>query len=776
MGADGLAQLLHHGFHRRLADLLDQGGGLAEVQQHDGERGVLLQRPAQVGEQHVNIGGALEQARLLVGDGQGLHQAAQAGVVDRQHHLVGNGLQHHHVGLPPHVAGGALLQDHHAHVLFAVHKRNGQDRLDAQGGDELLDGSQLGSIGSVGDGDQAVGHGQPLQHPDELDDGHHVGLLDAGGAVLQGGRRGLAGGAQPGHAAAGAPVAAHVVDGGKEHAFHVALAVDVAGDLGDFGDVVHRLLVGHRLGQRRGALGSRRRRRGPGRGRGSGGRSRGSGRHTGIVVEGAQLLVALILAGEELLDALQALHRARAHGVLEKDLRLQHQVFQHGGLALGFGAGCGGRLFAGLDDRAEAVGDGVEAVGIDLAAQHLQALLVAALVGIDFGGAVETVAGLEEVAGGVVELEEPEQGVAIVVLAVGGVEQADHVLQELGAGGAFLDRLLHQADELAAAPGLVLVLLQLAGQGQGLVLTVAVEKAADHAHDLVDLLGIVLEELPDVGLGLLGAAGGDQGAGVGLAVLGGAVGGGGDGLQDGDGLGGIAAGQQAAAVSQGDVAVGAVERVGALVPGEAVAFFLLQLAGVEEGLGGGLAVAQFGGQLAQLAEVLQLGLQHHHAAQRGHGVGLAPGADQRAHGGVVGLQRLVFLGLLGDLGEAQGLLHLGGMKAGQLLVSDGGLGGVADRGLAVEDLAQQHGRVLGAVERDAEVGGGLADGVVGGVVLQDAEKLLQGIGLLALLQVLLGFFQTFGDIGHGYVRARRRGGLRILWQAGAGSNRASTLS
>jgi hypothetical protein len=308
----------------------------------------------------------------------------------------------------------------------------------------------------------------------------------------------------------------------------------------------------------------------------------------------------------------------------------------------------------------------------------------------------------------------------------------------------------------------VLVLLQLAGQLQRLVLVLAVQQAADHPDHLVDLLGVVLEELPDVRLGLQRAPSRDQGAGVGLAVVRGAVGGGGDGLEDGDGLGGVAAGQQAAPVGQGDIAVGSVQRVSALVPGKAVAFLLLQLAGVEEGLRGGLAVAHLPRQLAQLAKILQPGLEDDQAAQRAQGIGPAAGCDERLDGGVVRLNRLFLLGLLRDLGEAQGLLDPGRPDTGQLLVDDGGLDHVTDAGLAVEDLAQQHDGVVGAVQGEAEVGGVLADQLVVGVVLQDAEVLLQGVGLLALLEILLGFFQALGDIGHGDVRATLRGGLRIL--------------
>ncbi|MBI3781263.1 MAG: AAA family ATPase, partial [candidate division NC10 bacterium] len=80
------------------------------------------------------------------------------------------------------------------------------------------------------------------------------------------------------------------------------------------------------------------------------------------------------------------------HAVLQEDFGLQHQVFQHRGL--GIGRGVLGLLLRRprLHHRSKAVGDAVELVGINFAAQPLQPLLVPRLVGINFGGAVQRVA------------------------------------------------------------------------------------------------------------------------------------------------------------------------------------------------------------------------------------------------------------------------------------------------------------------------------------------------------------------------------------------------
>src|SRR3954470_3433068 len=84
----------------------------------------------------------------------------------------------------------------------------------------------------------------------------HVRLLDAGRTVFKGGGGRFSGGAKSTDAAAGSVMAADVIDGGKEHAFHGGLAIDVAGDLSHAAEIIDSILfVSERRHDCRGADG-----------------------------------------------------------------------------------------------------------------------------------------------------------------------------------------------------------------------------------------------------------------------------------------------------------------------------------------------------------------------------------------------------------------------------------------------------------------------------------------------------------------------------------------
>ena len=201
-------------------------------------------------------------------------------------------------------------------------------------------------------------------------------------------------------------MAAHIIDRGEQDCLHVGLPVNVAGNLGHSRNVVYGVLIGngcrplrrHTYRIRQGHCRRNHSLRG-----GHWGRSRGFWRrrhvvvlrhHAGIHVQRPQFLVAILFPRKQLLDPLQPLHRLRAHAVLQKNLCLQHEVFEHGRFVFavragGFIIGLALRRRAHLDRRGKAVGDSAVAVGVNLAAQHLQALLVPGLIGIDLGGGIE---------------------------------------------------------------------------------------------------------------------------------------------------------------------------------------------------------------------------------------------------------------------------------------------------------------------------------------------------------------------------------------------------
>ncbi len=139
--------------------------------------------------------------------------------------------------------------------------------------------------------------------------------------------------------------------------------------------------------------------------------------HARRQVQLLQILIAFLFARKKLLNALQALNRLGAHPVLHQDFRLQHQILQGGGAqrrALGFG-----RLGR-LGHAGEARRNHPEAVLVDFSAQHFQALLMAGLVGIHIGGAIQALRGLGVISHAAVQIEELEQSLAIVPFAVGG--------------------------------------------------------------------------------------------------------------------------------------------------------------------------------------------------------------------------------------------------------------------------------------------------------------------------------------------------------------------
>src|SRR5690349_8737866 len=114
-------------------------------------------------------------------------------------------------------------------------------------------------------------------------------------------------------------MAAYIVGSGEEHAFYVRLAVNIARDFGNAGEITDRIrtIRGHsRLWNGR----TRRSRSG------SGLRLRGSAlvlrRYPRAYIQLTQFVVLLFFTRKQLLDALQTLHSLRAHRVLEEYLSL----------------------------------------------------------------------------------------------------------------------------------------------------------------------------------------------------------------------------------------------------------------------------------------------------------------------------------------------------------------------------------------------------------------------------------------------------------------------
>ncbi len=284
--------------------------------------------------------------------------------------------------------------------------------------------------------------------------------------------------------------------------------VELAGDLGYAGEAAH---VGCGIG----SGGGRRRLGGVYRGRGRSGRWRQRGR-TGVArrdsrghVEALQILVALFFSGKEFLNSLQPLHGLVAHAVLNQDLRLQHQVLQRGSAQGRTFTMCG--LFGRLADGVEARRNHPEACVVYFAFQQIEALQVTGLIGIDFGGAVQAIGGFAEFAGAAIEIEQLQQGLAVVVFTVGRVVELAEEFENWRRRPVPCGNVLHDGDELAALAAAALELLQFAGQLNGRLILLGVEQLSDQGDHLLHSGRILLKKLPDQRLSFGVAAGSDQG-------------------------------------------------------------------------------------------------------------------------------------------------------------------------------------------------------------------------------------------------------------------------
>ena len=115
----------------------------------------------------------------------------------------------------------------------------------------------------------------------------------------------------------------------------------------------------------------------------------------------------------------------------------------------------------------------------------------------------------------------------------------------------------------------------------------------------------------------------------------------------------------------------------------------------------------------------------------------------------IAFQRRLTVSTLDQLRKAESLVNSRRPQSRQLFVVGHGLCRVADFRLLVEKCAQQFTGFVVLAQGHADIGGLLTDLLILGFVFQNGEVLLQGVFRLALLQVLLRFFQTFLRVSHG---------------------------
>ena len=166
--------------------------------------------------------------------------------------------------------------------------------------------------------------------------------------------------------------------------------------------------------------------------------------NTGRDIQALQILVPFFLARKQLLNALQALDGFGTHPVLHQNFSLQHQVLQRS-RSQGWLRSLDLLFF--LLHRRKARGDDVEALIIDLSPQRLQASVMSGLVGIHFRRPVQTLSSFLVIVFGAVEIEQLQQRLRIIGLAVGSVKQLCQKFQHFCRWTVRRQQFLHRHDE-----------------------------------------------------------------------------------------------------------------------------------------------------------------------------------------------------------------------------------------------------------------------------------------------------------------------------------------
>ena len=125
---------------------------------------------------------------------------------------------------------------------------------------------------------------------------------------------------------------------------------------------------------------------------------------------------------------------------------------------------------------------------------------MAGLVRIDFSGAIQGFPGPAILACRIVKLKQFGQRPAILVLAIGRIEELHQVFQELDGRHALIRNFRHQRDEFTPPARFAFVLLQLVSQGHGAADIRNIEINADKRGDLIYLQRIAFQQLPRIRL------------------------------------------------------------------------------------------------------------------------------------------------------------------------------------------------------------------------------------------------------------------------------------
>src|SRR5581483_2240833 len=299
-------------------------GRFAELHEQKRQRSCLLQSTASLGLQKVEVRGAIQQSGSLIGDRQVLDQAAKADIVERNGHLLGDGLEHKDVAGAP-APGCGVHEEQKAYVFVTVNERDCQYRGRRQFVNDIANRLKFGRNQRIGNSERTARNAEFVHERDQLSQRRSVGRTHILVAILldrSGRQPGFAHGCD---ATTYLPLCTDLVDGRGKYVVGGALLIEFPGYVSHSRQAAYIGSTG-RCGvvRRRRTRGGRRldRRRQHRRG------TRVFRSHSRRQVEPLQIFVSFFFVREKLLDALQALDRLRLHSVLHQNFGLQHKVLQ----------------------------------------------------------------------------------------------------------------------------------------------------------------------------------------------------------------------------------------------------------------------------------------------------------------------------------------------------------------------------------------------------------------------------------------------------------------
>jgi len=142
-----------------------------------------LNCPFALRQQQINVGSPLQQSRLLVRHRKILDQSPQPRVIQRNHHLICESLQHNHIRLLPNPRP-VVYQHQHAHNFFPIAQRDRQHCRRSHIGHNFSRGLQCGRFRCVLNRQRLMPIHHLTQAPDQFGNRRCARLLETLGTKL----------------------------------------------------------------------------------------------------------------------------------------------------------------------------------------------------------------------------------------------------------------------------------------------------------------------------------------------------------------------------------------------------------------------------------------------------------------------------------------------------------------------------------------------------------------------------------------------------------------